>query len=499
MFSSWNPTVGNACRNLYAMAGKYICISPPGQTTPFALIGTTATPSTPAGSSYTWTPAPDAATSSSNFTTIWDFPTEAIPIATATLAPNGDPTAVRARTSHCAFLGEDTDEWDEGLADDEYHLRSSDLGQECIDAWDPYCYPVTTGPILPSPTDIASSCYPTVSTIIPQGFVKPPAPINLGTSDDCNKWHVVVIGRRNSGADFRLNYKSYGQPVIHICWTPRPYAVRHVSNLHEVAPAETSITTVAEKAGFAKPIDELCSTDKTDEAIQSRFESTVFSIMRTGETFSANDCKTHFNHINDDCLAGKNMGGGGFTDVEISVDASSDAGEASVKKTSEKSNRKGCTSKPGKGKNPGTKTIRGLISNILGRGSSHKPGLPSLSGTYLDEPMKALPGWGNTFFGVRDELTVSPAQLLKIKEEAYKEVTANQPDLTILVAALYVILEGVYNLGTVPHGASMARMKFVAPATAPALWEVLEERSINGPTKSPSLYHSEGAGMWYAY
>ncbi|OSS52332.1 hypothetical protein B5807_02583 [Epicoccum nigrum] len=106
--------------------------------------------------------------------------------------------------------------------------------------------------------------------------------------------------------------------------------------------------------------------------------------------------------------------------------------------------------------------------------------------------MKTLPGWGDTFFGVRDEL-------LKIKEEAYERVTANHPGLTILVAALYVTLEKVYNLGTVPHGAGMAKMKSVAPTTAPVLWEVLEERSINDPTKSPRLYHSEGAAMWYAY
>jgi hypothetical protein len=250
MFSSWNPTIGNACRNLYAMAGKYICISPPGQTTPFAPIGTTATPSTSAGSSYTWTPAPDAATSSSNFTTIWDFPTEAIPIATATLAPNGDPTAVRARTSHCAFLGEDTDKWDEGLADDEYHLRSSDLGQECIDAWDPYCYPVTTGPILPSPTDIASSCYPTVSTIIPQGFVKPPAPINLGTSDDCNKWHVVVIGDTCTRLEskYKISHASFmawNPSLTNACnnlRTEMAYCVRVFVEAVET-PAPTSVST----------------------------------------------------------------------------------------------------------------------------------------------------------------------------------------------------------------------------------------------------------------
>ncbi|USP75585.1 hypothetical protein yc1106_02859 [Curvularia clavata] len=207
MFSSWNPTVGNKCRNLYAMVGKYICVSPPGETTPFDPVVTTSAPSTTTGPTYVWTPAPDEATSSLNFTTSWDFPTEAVPIATATLTPPGDAhaSAIRARTSHCPFLGEDTDEWNEGLADDEYHLRSSDLGPACLDAWDPYCFPITTGPILPSPTDIASSCYPTISTIIPQGFVKPPAPINLGTSENCNKWHVV--GQGDTCAALESKYK----------------------------------------------------------------------------------------------------------------------------------------------------------------------------------------------------------------------------------------------------------------------------------------------------
>ncbi|EFQ85020.1 hypothetical protein PTT_20167 [Pyrenophora teres f. teres 0-1] len=207
MFSSWNPTVGSACRNLYAMVGKYICVSPPGQTAPFAPIDTTTISSRSAASSYTWTPAPDTATSSLNFTTTWDFPTEAIPIATATLTPpeSAYASAVRARTSHCPFLGEDTEAWTEGLADDEYRLRPSDLGPGCVDAWDPYCFPVTTGSILPSPTDIASTCYPTVSTIIPDDFVKPPAPTNLGTSDHCNKWHVV--GQGDTCAILESKYK----------------------------------------------------------------------------------------------------------------------------------------------------------------------------------------------------------------------------------------------------------------------------------------------------
>ena len=91
-------------------------------------------------------------------------------------------------------------------------------------------------------------------------------------------------------------------------------------------------------------IDELCSTDETGKAIQSRFESTIFTVARTGESFGANHCKLHFKHVIDDCLAGKNMGGGGFTNaammLEVSIDASSEAGEAVVERTTKKSNFK---------------------------------------------------------------------------------------------------------------------------------------------------------------
>ena len=127
-----------------------------------------------------------------------------------------------------------------------------------------------------------------------------------------------------------------------------------------------------------------------------------------------------------------------------------------------------------------------------------KPGSPSLSGACFDEPMTALPGWGDTFFGVRDEFSVSATQLFKIAEEAYKEVVVQHPALTTLVVASYVPGEG-FCLGTITHGAGMAKMASVAPNTASTPWEVLQERSLNDPTKSPSLYHDEDAATWYTY
>lgn len=297
------------------------------------------------------------------------------------------------------------------------------------------------------------------------------------------------------------------------------------------------IITATEKTGFAQSIEELCSAGKTDKAIQGRFESTVFTITRTGQTFNANDCKVHFNSIIDECVAGKNMGGGGLVvdamTLEVSTDASNETGETVVKRITKKPTAKKpaatkpaakkpaaskpaktptkpaatptptpagkvCALKPANGKKPPKKTLRSLVSKILGRASPAKPGSPSSSVGCLDEPMRALPGWGETFFGFRDEFTVSKAQLLQIAKDAYKEVTTKHPGLVILVAALYVPDEGVY-LGTVPHGAGMPKMKAECPNTAPVLWEILGVRTIKDKDKSQSLYHAEDAAMWYAY
>lgn len=292
------------------------------------------------------------------------------------------------------------------------------------------------------------------------------------------------------------------------------------------------ITTASEKAGFARSIDELCDVGSSDKTTQSRFESTLFSITSHGEVVDANACKVHFNHIIDECLAGKNMGGGscvidGLT-LEVSVDASSEAEEAVVKRAKPAATKtatkkapaktpaktptkpgvkptptptpagKACPIKPGMGGKPGKKTLRSLISKILGRASPTKPGSPSssLAGCDLDEPMAQLPGWGETWFGFRDEFSVSAAQLLKIAMEAYDEVKNKHP--TVLVAALYVKDQGVF-LGTVPHGTGQNKMATECPRTAPTLWSVLEQRTTKDKNKSQSKYHAEDAAMWHAY
>ncbi|KAG2420067.1 hypothetical protein HFD88_004865 [Aspergillus terreus] len=198
MLQSWNPTIGTKCANIKTMAGKYICVGPPGQTGTFTPVNppTTSAPVTTPTDTYTWEPVPDSVTSTVNMTSVWAFPTE-VAIATVTAEdPNpAEVTALLERSKFCPFNGEDDDEWDKGLADEEYHLHSWDLDTGCIhDHWAPYCYPKLSDPVLPSPTNIPSSCYPTVTTIIPDGWVDPPGPTESGVPDTCNKWHLLKNG-----------------------------------------------------------------------------------------------------------------------------------------------------------------------------------------------------------------------------------------------------------------------------------------------------------------
>ncbi|KAH7122765.1 hypothetical protein B0J11DRAFT_437010 [Dendryphion nanum] len=217
MFRSWNPSVGHDCRNLPSMVGKYVCIGPPGQTGPFVpvegtpkpTISTTMTPEP----TYSWGTVPNVATQSMNFTTSWILPTKklAIPTNKSPHAPNDVISAIIARLSHCPFNNELEDEWDKGLPEDEYRIHSWDLSEECNEAWEPYCQPDPKVSILPSPTSIASTCYPTVSTITPEGGVKAPAPTNNGSPVDCNKWHVVGAGDNCAvvEAKYKISHASF--------------------------------------------------------------------------------------------------------------------------------------------------------------------------------------------------------------------------------------------------------------------------------------------------
>ncbi|EFR03334.1 hypothetical protein MGYG_06331 [Nannizzia gypsea CBS 118893] len=201
MMRSWNPSLGYKCKNIHSAVGKYICIGPPGQAGKF----TPTLPSAPKGpsvstgptSTYSWEQAPNSITSSVNFTTSWLFPTDPPSISTvsAVIPSNEMIAAMRERITFCPFNSENNSTlWDEGLEEDEYHLHSWDLPYECIDEyWDPYCFPKPADPILPSPTTIPSSCYPTITTILEE-WVEPPAPTQSGSPDNCNKWHIVKQG-----------------------------------------------------------------------------------------------------------------------------------------------------------------------------------------------------------------------------------------------------------------------------------------------------------------
>ncbi|KAF9697433.1 hypothetical protein EKO04_005085 [Ascochyta lentis] len=314
------------------------------------------------------------------------------------------------------------------------------------------------------------------------------------------------------------------------------------------------VITATEKAAYANSIDKLCSAGKTNTVIEDRSGSTVFTITSTDDIPEEIDCKAQFNSIINDCIIGKNIGGGivvaGRTILDILIDTNSGkalesetpaskwkratkkpaakkpaakkpAAKKPAAKKPSKTNPSGgkpvaspskpsptpkpakppagraCALKPGKGKKNTRQVLRDLVSKILRRAG---PGSPAGSmDSCPDEPMATLPGWGKgTFFGSRSEIGITAKDLVAIAKESYNQITAKHPGLTILVAALYVPNKGVY-LGTVVHDDGEAKMKAEAPISAPVLWEVLSERETIDPKKSQTLFHAEDAAMWYAY
>lgn len=275
MFRSWNPTVGHNCLNLPSMIGKYVCIGPPGQTGPFVPIEGTPKPTistTPISEpTYSWGTAPNVATQPMNFTTSWLLPTGTLPIPTlsSSHAPNDVLSAIKARISHCPFNNELEDEWDQGLPEEEYRLHSWDLSDECQGAWRPYCQPDPKASILPSPTTIGSTCYPTISTIVPEGGVKAPAPTNKGSPVDCNKWHVVGTGDNCAvvEAKYKINHATFRQynPAINdacsnlvaqmaYCvriWVPEPEITQ--STAISTQTTRTSVSTVSRTSTSSGP------------------------------------------------------------------------------------------------------------------------------------------------------------------------------------------------------------------------------------------------------
>ncbi|OBT62706.1 hypothetical protein VE03_07057 [Pseudogymnoascus sp. 23342-1-I1] len=202
MLRSWNPTFGYDCGNLESMVGKLICIGPPGLTptsytekipevtVPPTSISTTDT--------LTWSQPAEitsAPTTTANTTehVYWPPTMPIISTVTGTPLESSEISAYLARVTHCAFLSYGDESWTEGLAGDEWRPSLNDLGESCEDKWDPYCNANLSTPILPSPTNIPSSCYPTVITVTSE-YVNPPAPTQSGSPTNCNKWHVAASG-----------------------------------------------------------------------------------------------------------------------------------------------------------------------------------------------------------------------------------------------------------------------------------------------------------------
>jgi hypothetical protein len=94
----------------------------------------------------------------------------------------------------------------------------------------------------------------------------------------------------------------------------------------EAVHSKPRIVTEAEKDGFASSIEELCNTNNTETHSKSQSGLTVFSITRGQGTISDSDCEDNFNSIIEECVAGRNFGGGSFVTngltLEISVDTS---------------------------------------------------------------------------------------------------------------------------------------------------------------------------------
>ncbi|KAL0639784.1 hypothetical protein Q9L58_001099 [Maublancomyces gigas] len=82
------------------------------------------------------------------------FPTTFPSIATITSSINWqEERALAARRRWCPDWPEI---WD--------GIQFDDLNPECSMSWSPYCEPVVTGSILPSPTNIPTTCYPELAT-----------------------------------------------------------------------------------------------------------------------------------------------------------------------------------------------------------------------------------------------------------------------------------------------------------------------------------------------
>lgn len=103
-------------------------------------------------------------------------------------------SALEARMAYCPFSDESNHTlWQKGVGEEEYHLTSEDIGEDCMESWNPYCEPELSQLILPSPTNIPTSCYPRIVPALPSSK-SPPAATQGDHPKNCNRWHVVQSG-----------------------------------------------------------------------------------------------------------------------------------------------------------------------------------------------------------------------------------------------------------------------------------------------------------------
>jgi LysM repeat protein len=202
MLRSWNPTVGHDCGNLKNMAGKLICISPPGTTESYsekpASSTSTSTVLSDPGANWTWStvqlttlPTTFTANRSLQWTGPPNYPS--VTTVNATAPASSAVSAALARITYCPFIGEGSDDWNAGLGADAHRPSLHELDPSCQTLWKPYCTANLSTPVLPSPKTIPSSCYPLAITTT-RDYVPPPAATQSGSPENCNQWYIVVSG-----------------------------------------------------------------------------------------------------------------------------------------------------------------------------------------------------------------------------------------------------------------------------------------------------------------
>ncbi|OAA41492.1 LysM domain-containing protein [Beauveria brongniartii RCEF 3172] len=182
---SWNPTIHANCDNLASMAGRDICISPPGTTkwdsgpptdTTTSWNVTFVLPTT----EFTVVPSQ---TIVPNYTTSYQGPTDPIQISTTTgtIVPSA-AESYAALTKYCPISHDDfLGGW-----------TIPDLPANCSSALGKYCSPAANA-TMPSSTVFPTTCSPAyyISQLSSSG---PPAPTGDGTVKDCKSWYVVANG-----------------------------------------------------------------------------------------------------------------------------------------------------------------------------------------------------------------------------------------------------------------------------------------------------------------